>query len=104
MKKLLALSVLALTFAAPSAFAHDHDGKGDKGAKMFEKMDTDGNGEISKAEFDAHHAEKFTKMDIDGNGSVTKEEAQTARENWKAEMKEKRESKKEEAPAEVPAE
>ena len=64
-----------------------------KGAKMFEKHDTNGDGVISKAEFLTHAEERFSKMDVDGDGNVTKDEAKAAkekmREKWK-EMKDKR--------------
>jgi len=88
------LTVGAATLALSShAMAEDHGGKMHKGAKMFEKHDTNGDGVISKAEFLTHAEERFSKMDVDGDGNVTKDEAKAAkekmREKWK-EMKDKR--------------
>ena len=39
---------------------------------MFEKKDANSDGVISKAEFVAHAEKKFAKMDTDGNGSLTR--------------------------------
>lgn len=106
MKKLLALTALAgIMFAAPNAYAEHHEGghhKG-KGGMMFEKLDLDNNGEVTRDEFIAFHETKFTEMDADGNGTVTKEEAEAMKAKWKEKMKERREMKKEEG-AEKPAE
>jgi len=95
MKKLLMLSAVALSFAAMPAMANDHGDKGGKkGAKMFEKHDTNSDGVISKDEFLAHATERFDKMDVDGNGEVSQEEAKAAGEAKRSEMKEKRKAKK----------
>ena len=59
MKKILAMTALALVFASPQAFADKHE---HKGGKMFEKHDTNSDGVISKTEFMDHAAEKFSKM------------------------------------------
>lgn len=101
MKKLLALTALAaIMFAAPNAYA-DHHGDGGKMQKhkggMFQKLDTDGNGEVTKEEFSAFHDKKFSDMDADGNGVVTKDEAEAMRAKWKDKMGERREMKKEHA-------
>lgn len=82
MKKILALTAVALAFAVSPAMADNH---GDK-AKMFEKHDTNGDGVISKSEFLSHAEERFSNMDTDGNGEISKDEVQAKR----AEMKEKR--------------
>lgn len=107
MKKLLALTALAITFAAPNAYAgdheHGHDGpKHHKGAMMFDKFDLDNNGEVTREEFNSFHETKFTEMDTDNNGVITKDEAQAAMAKWKEKMKERRDAKKEagEKPAE----
>lgn len=102
MKKLLAFSALTLAFSVP-AFAGDvaggPDGKpGPRHHKgmMFEKLDTDGNGEVTKAEFQAFHDKKFAEMDADGNGVVTKAEAEAAHEKMREKMKEHRKKRMEE--------
>lgn len=121
MKKYLVLSALAVAFAASPVLAGEH-GKGDgphhkKGShhgkmmeKMFEKDDLDGDGAISKEEFDKAGAARFDAMDGDKDGKVTKEEAkahmEAKRVKWK-EMKDKKGkgSADDAAPAEsVPAE
>lgn len=58
--------------------------------KMFDKMDTDGNGIVTKDEFTTKTMEKFSTMDADGDGNVTKEEAQAHREQMREKWKEKR--------------
>jgi hypothetical protein len=98
MKKLLAFTAIAVLAGMPMALADDHDGKKrggyDRGAKMFEKMDTDGDGQISRAEFDAFHGERFNKMDANSDGYITTEEAAAVREEWKEKMKERRGERK----------
>ena len=70
----LAISIIG-TF---SISAHDHKGKGgNMGKEHFKKMDADGNGKISKEEFQKFHDTKFTEMDKDADGSLTEEEIQT---------------------------
>lgn len=59
--------------------------KGDRHTKMIERLDTDKDGKISKAEFDAHKAERegkraerkakmFKKLDTNGDGVISEEE------------------------------
>jgi hypothetical protein len=88
MKSLLlpALSAFIITAAIPAvAMADMH-----KGGHYMEKVDTDKDGKISKAESQAAHDERFTKMDTDGDGFVSKEEGKAAKEK----MKEKRKDMK----------
>lgn len=81
MKKLL-MGVAALTLIAAPAMAKDIDGK-------FAKMDKDGNGAISEAEFTAQKGTdyNFSDVDTDGNGSVSKEELAA---HWEAHKDEKK--------------
>lgn len=52
-------------------------GFGGFGPRMqFEDLDTDGNGEISKAEMAAHKAARFKAADSNGDGKLTPEEMQ----------------------------
>ncbi|NRG19463.1 EF-hand domain-containing protein [Rhizobiales bacterium] len=44
---------------------------------MFEELDTDGDGTISREEFTAETAERFSSADKDNNGSITLEEFET---------------------------
>lgn len=80
-KTLYTLS-LAFTFAAAiaaAAFARPprHDGRG--GPPPFEKMDTDKDGKISKAEWEADHAKRFSEMDKNGDGFLDKDEMRPPR-------------------------
>ena len=69
MKKTLKIfggaSALVMAAAATLAFAAPAE-RGDRGAKM----DTDGNGMVSKSEAMAAADARFTKMDADGNGQI----------------------------------
>ncbi len=95
MKKLIMLAALGLVVqTAPVLAGHHEDGEGKKGAWM-EKVDTNGDGVISKSEFLTHAEEKFAKKDKDGNGEITKEEAKEARKMKKEHMKERVEKMKE---------
>ncbi len=53
----------------------DHK-KGDKShhAKIWEKMDANNDGAVSKDEYNKSHADMFVKMDANKDGKVTKEE------------------------------
>ena len=89
MKKTLLLATLAVALVGGATFAVAHDKSGDctgRYCKMFDKKDANSDGVISKAEFVAHAEKKFAKMDSDGNGKITKEEV---RSYWNA-KKEKR--------------
>lgn len=93
MKKLLAMTALTLAFASP-AMAEDmdhHDGAHhQKGGMMFEKLDLNNNGEITREEFVAFHETKFTEIDKDASGVITPDEAEAAKAEWKEKMKERR--------------
>lgn len=92
MKKFL-IATTALVFAGTAGIAvagHGHK-DGEKRhhhvEKMFEKIDTNGDGVITKEESQAFHEKKFTKMDADGDGNVTKEEVKAHHEAKRAEYK-----------------
>lgn len=82
-------ALAAVALAGGGAWAAHHEGgEGhDKGkgyhGKRFENRDTDGNGEISKAEWLAASEEHFAKLDADGNGSVTRDEMKAAHKKMK---------------------
>lgn len=86
---------VALGLSAGAAYAEggDHGKPHDKahrGGGLMQKIDTNGDGNVSKAEFMAKHEEMFAKMDADSNGSLTKDEMKAAREKMKEKMKERR--------------
>jgi len=78
MKKLFlaAVAVSALSIASTAVMAHNHMGKGD----------TDGDGQMSKAEFMAKHEERFMVMDVDGDGFISKDEHKAAKMERKDKM------------------
>ena len=55
------------------------------GQDRFQQLDSDGDGEITQAEFQAHAEARFAKVDADGDGFVTGEELKAAGEARKAE-------------------
>lgn len=87
MKKLLMMTVMLGAFAAPVVLAPAAHAEGKKGEMWFSKVDTNGDGVISKAEHEKASANKFTKMDANGDGKLTKEEILAAKEKWKEEKK-----------------
>lgn len=90
MKKLIALSVVGL-FALP-ALAEEGPGgpKGmHKGAGHFiEKVDSDKDGKVSRAEFQAKGDAMFKEADSNNDGFITKDEAEAShakrRAKWQA--------------------
>lgn len=69
--------ILAAAFVAGPAMAKDG---GQRAERMFERLDVDGDGRISKAEADERRAAGFARMDANGDGAVTREEQEAARE------------------------
>ena len=59
--------------STPSFMLAEHHG-GKHGGHGMKKMDTDGNGEVSKDEFMAHHEMKFMMKDKNGDGKLTGDE------------------------------
>lgn len=95
--KLTTLGAALLLFSASPAFAGHHE-DGEKGAphhrggaKMFEKHDLDGDGQISKSEFMETHENRFNEMDTDGDGKISAEEAKAFGEKKREEMRQRRE-------------
>ena len=76
---LASLAAAALTFSGAALAEHHEGGDGHKKGKKghyFEKVDTNGDGQISKEEHMTAAEERFTKMDTNGDGAITKEEVQ----------------------------
>ncbi len=44
----------------------------------FQELDANGDGQVTKAEMEAHRAQKFTKADTDGDGKLSVQEMQAA--------------------------
>ena len=101
MRKYL-LFTLSTLLASYTAFAESPSqpmAKGDhqRGHFMFEHMDTDNDGNISREEHEqglermlAKRRAHFATMDKDGNGLVSKEEAMAAKAEMKERVREKR--------------
>ncbi len=87
------LGAFALTTNAVLAESPMH--KGEHKGKMMERVDTDGNGSVSKAEFIAKHEAMFVKMDKDGNGELSKEEMKNGKKHMRKKMKERMDKMKE---------
>lgn len=69
MNKFTASAVaLAVTFASQAAYAHSH------WKESFAKADTNGDGKLSQAEFDAAGNLKFNAIDTNNDGFITVEE------------------------------
>ena len=104
LRKALVTGALAafVCMLAPAALAENGHGGQDRGgkagAKMFEKLDENGDGSVSHAEFLAHAGARFAKMDADGDGTLTQSEAEafrkSMRENMRERMQERREKRK----------
>ncbi len=96
--KFLGMALLAAMVLPLSAQA--------EGSKSV-KMDVDGDGAVSKAEFMSAQEERFSKMDVNGDQNITEDEYKAAAQKWREkrnEMKEKRAEMKAENTSEAPAE
>lgn len=97
MKKLLLLSVLAISTMAPAAHAQDAAapqapmaaGKGWEA--KFKKEDANGDGLISREEYMKVAEKKFGKIDKNGDGNLSKEEVQQNQADKKAKWKDLKE-------------
>lgn len=80
MKKQLLMAALlggvALSSGAALAMGDHH--KGDYKGKMMERVDTNGDGMVSKSEYMAKNKMKFNKMDANGDGKLSKMEMKKA--------------------------
>lgn len=89
----------AVALAMPLAAQAD-PGKGHRGhGQHILKLDTDGEGNIARAEAEASIATRFAAIDANSDGFVTQDEMKAHHETKRAEMKTKREARKAEAEA-----
>jgi Ca2+-binding EF-hand superfamily protein len=82
-KAAMASAVLGLSFSVPAwaqqagAQQHEHGGRGAAiAAHMFERMDTNGDGQVTRQEADDAGKRLFDKFDRNADGAVTHEEAE----------------------------
>ena len=86
-KTKLLMMAAAMALLSVPAFAQDNTtdapekgmgmmghGEAPRAEMMFEKMDADGDGTVTEADFMAHAKERFAKIDANGDGKLTKEE------------------------------
>ncbi|HQX28257.1 MAG TPA: EF-hand domain-containing protein [Alphaproteobacteria bacterium] len=86
MKKLLMFSAAALALSSPALAEEGKDGKPHHQG-MMEKLDTDKNGSVSKAEFLAFHEARFAEIDTNSDGTISKEESDAKKAEWKEKRK-----------------
>jgi len=72
--------ILGVSLAHAEPMRHEGQMHGQMEDKMFKDADTDGDGAISKAEFDAVHARRFKEMDTNNDGKITRDEMKAMRE------------------------
>ena len=61
---------LAVTLVPMTAMAK----QGERAELIFEELDADGDGQVTKAEIEAHRINRFTTADADGDGFLTRDE------------------------------
>lgn len=86
MKKTIAYLAVASCFALSTSFAHAEGDECDKNmhgqhhgdidGMMFKKLDANGDGAISRKEFNAFNAKHFKELDTNKDGKLTPEELQ----------------------------
>ena len=87
-----AVALIAVVGSSVASFAEGEKDMGRRGGKMpaFEMFDTDGDGQVTQAEMDAHKAARFAESDTEGNGALSAEEMADAARGKKADRQEKR--------------
>lgn len=89
-----------LAFAAAPALADEgmmpHGGFAEK---MFNDMDANHDGAVSKKEFDAYHSKRFKEMDANGDGKITREEMEAMHKKMGEHMREQFKQRFDEADA-----
>ena len=84
------IAALAVGVSLPVlAHADHHGGKGKKGM-MFEMLDANADGNVTKAEVEAANAARFAEIDANSDGELTKDEMTAHREAKRAEWEAKR--------------
>ena len=79
----------ALAFAGPEACHDSMQGQmgGQSEEMMFKNMDANGDGMVSKAEFNAFHAKRFKELDVNKDGRISPEEMKSGHKKPMGDMK-----------------
>ena len=107
MRKLITISLLFVGASVMAQTEADSPEHRPSHGGIFEKMDADGDGKISKEEHEAaiakqleHHRKMFSKLDANGDGYIDKQEAEKGRERMHEKFRENREERRENRAAE----
>lgn len=76
MKSATFISAIVLSAVAITGTATLAKGFGDRGPISFQQLDTNGDGQITKEEMEAHRTQMFTSADANGDGKLSVEEMQ----------------------------
>ncbi|WP_170404311.1 EF-hand domain-containing protein [Ruegeria arenilitoris] len=77
MKSAKFISAIILSAVAVTGTAALAKGPRDREPVSFQELDANGDGQVTKAEMEAHRLQKFTSADSDGDGKISVEEMQT---------------------------
>lgn len=84
-----AASCLALAAVAATAWADDGMMRhGDFAGRMFDEMDANHDGVVTKKEFDAFHDKRFKELDANHDGKISREEMDAAHKKMAGQMRE----------------
>lgn len=78
MKSATFISAIVLSAVAITGTTALAKGPRDRAPVSFQELDADGDGQVTKAEMEAHRTQKFTTADSDGDGKLSVEEMQAA--------------------------
>ena len=85
--KIFTILLLTVSFFSVGCSHYGKRHKKDWHAKSFKMMDKDGDGSVTKKEFDGRHQEMWTGMDANKDGKVTEEEIKAHHKSMKAKHK-----------------
>ncbi len=87
--RIASLTCFMLAVSAPLAWAEEGMMRhGDFADRMFDEMDANHDGVVTKKEFDAYHDKRFKELDANHDGKITREEMEAARTKMMGQMRE----------------
>jgi Ca2+-binding EF-hand superfamily protein len=93
MKKAIVITLITTLTGISAAVAQGpHKERGARGEGHFARLDTDGDGRITRDEWTAAKLDRFEAADLDGDGRVTPEEMREVGQAWKAKIAAKRQA------------